>query len=105
MAEFDDARPPRENRALSDRSEPAVIAIRTHFSYHTASGGPPKVARYHSDITDCGEFGAHTPEYNHVGDVVQRMVAAFGDDADLEVVIRRAATITAVDDSAAQANQ
>ncbi|GAS94820.1 MULTISPECIES: hypothetical protein [Mycolicibacterium] len=49
------------------------------------------MARCHSDITDPGEFDARTPEYNRVGDVIQRMIAAFGDDADLEVVIRRAA--------------
>ncbi|MEX7469041.1 hypothetical protein AB4Z39_04940 [Mycobacterium adipatum] len=105
MADAEEARPPREHRLLSDRSEPAVIAIRTHFVYHAPSGQPARVARYHSDITDSGEFGTRTTEYNHVGDVIQRMIAAFGDDADLEVVIRRAAPITAVNDSAAQQNR
>lgn len=70
MADSDDARPPREHRLLSDRSKPAVIAIRTHFAYHAPSGGPPKVARCHSDITDPGEFDARTTEYNRVGDVI-----------------------------------
>lgn len=102
MADPDGARPPRENRLLSDRSEPAVIAIRTHFAYHTPSRQPTRVARYHSDITDAGEFVTHTTQYNHVGDVIQRMIAAFGDDADLEVMIRRARPITAVNDSPAQ---
>lgn len=91
MADADDARPPREDRLLNGRTEPAVIAIRTHFEYHTPSGQPTRVTRYHSDVTDCGEFDTCTTQYNHVGDVIQRMIAAFGDDADLEVVIRRAA--------------
>ncbi|WP_159229579.1 hypothetical protein [Mycolicibacterium vanbaalenii] len=60
------------------------------------------MARYHSHITNCGEFGNDTTQYNHVGDVFQRMVAAFGDDADLEVVIRRAAPNTAETDPASQ---
>lgn len=38
MADSDDARPARENRLLSDRSERAVIPIRTRFAYRTPSG-------------------------------------------------------------------
>lgn len=98
----DSERPPREQRRFSDRSAPAVIMIRTHFAYDAPSGRAPRVARYHSHITNCGEFGNGTTQYNHVGDVFQRMVAAFGDDADLEVVIRRAAPNTAETDPASQ---
>lgn len=95
MADADNGRPPQEDRLHSDRSEPAVIAIRTRFDYdHTAAqaGRPPRVTRYHSQITNAGEFGSHAPQY--VGDVLTRMVASFGDDADLEVVIRRIVSST-----------
>lgn len=84
-----DDRPPRAQRLLSDRSVPAVITIRTHFDYTTPPGRPPRVARFHSHITNSGEFGNQTTHYEHVGDVFQRMIAAFGDDADLEVVVQR----------------
>lgn len=81
----------RANTACSatDPSPPSSRSEPTSRTTHRQ--GPPKVARCHSDITDPGEFDARTPEYNRVGDVIQRMIAAFGDDADLEVVIRRAA--------------
>lgn len=98
-----DGRPPRDHRQISSRSAPAVMTIRTRFAYDdTASPDRPRrVARYHSDITDCGEFGSHATEYENVGDVFMRMVAAFGDDADLEVVVRPLAGGT---DQAAQQN-
>ena len=34
--------------------------IRTHFAYDAPSGRAPRVARYHSHITNCGEFGNDT---------------------------------------------
>lgn len=108
MADSDDVRPPRENRLLSDRFEPAVITIRTRFAYDgpdARSTRSPRVDRYRSDITECGEFSSHTPQYDHVGDVFQRMVAAFGDDSDLEVVIRRADPNTAGTDPAVQVKE
>lgn len=75
------------------------MAIRTRFIYDTNDDQPDqprRVARYHSELTDGGEFTSHAAQYNHVGDVLQRMVAAFGDDADLEVVVRRSSrTLTA----------
>lgn len=74
------------------RTAPAVMAIRTRFVYDTNGdqlGQPPRVDRYHSELTDGGEFISYAVQYNHVGDVFQRMIAAFGDDADLEVVVRR----------------
>ena len=85
-------RPQREDRVSHTRTAPAVISIRTRFIYDTNGdkpGQPPRVVRYHSDLTDGGEFSSHAAQYNHVGDVFQRMLAAFGDDADLEVVVRR----------------
>lgn len=97
MRESDDGRPVPEDRAVSDRCDPAVIAIRTRFSYRAtpteeASNQRPRVSAYHSEITDIGEFASPAAEYNTVGDVIQRMLRAFGDDADLEVVVRRRTT-------------
>ena len=85
-------RPRREDRVSHTRTAPAVIAIRTRFAYDTNGeklGQPPRVVRYHSELTDGGVFSSHAAQYNHVGDVLLRMIAAFGDDADLEVVVRR----------------
>ncbi|QIV79607.1 hypothetical protein [Mycolicibacterium frederiksbergense] len=82
-------------RATSERREPAVIAIRTCFSYHpfrddaTSLDGKARVAGYHSEVTHFGEFAAQPMGYRSVGDVIQRMVREFGDDAELEVVVRR----------------
>lgn len=98
-------RPPREQRLLSDRSTPAVITIRTQFAYNThdaPSGRPPRVARYHSRITNCGEFNNQTTHDDHLGDVFHRMIAAFGDDTDLEVIVR---PIAHGSDRAAQQNE
>lgn len=76
------------------RREPAVISIRTCFVYRTrrdsaSPAGKAQVAGYHSEVTDFGEFATQPIGYRSVGDVVQRMIREFGDDAELEVVIRR----------------
>lgn len=94
MTEIVDARPTPSRRVISDRREPAVIAIRTCFHYHPPRDGDEaestaRVARYGSEVTDFGEFSSQPAGYRHVGDVFQRMVSVFGDDADLEIVVRR----------------
>lgn len=99
MADSDDARPARENRLPSDRSERAVIPIRTRFAYRTPSGGRRKWPAV-TATSPTAASSSHAHRNTTIG--VQRMVAAFGDDADLEVAIRRAAT---VGDCAAQPNQ
>ena len=89
MFESDRGRPDPELRATRERSEPAVITIRTCFSYHpcrdgdgVSVSGEARVAGYHSEVIDFGEFTGQPPGYRGVGDVIQRMVREFGDDAD-----------------------
>lgn len=94
MSEIPDSRPRPGLRLTSERREPAVIGIRTCFHYHqprdsACADEPARVARYHSEVTDFGEFASQPAGYRSVGDLVQRMVRAFGDDAELEVVVRR----------------
>lgn len=99
MYEQPDWRPDPILRATSTRRTPAVVAIRTCYSYHRHQcgdcvGAAPQVAQYRSEVTDFGEFDVHSTDHRCVGDVFQRMVCAFGDDADLEVIVRRRDTTT-----------
>lgn len=94
MSETEDRRPDCHPYTTGARRELAVISIRTCFSYRmgcdgTAPEGRVQVAQYRSEVTDFGEFDTQPIGYRTVGDVFQRMIREFGDEAELEVVIRR----------------
>ena len=71
------------------RTSAATIQIRTQFGYADDPTGQPRVCRYSTQITDAGEFASPAGEPTYLGDALLRMVAAFGDHADLDVVVRR----------------
>jgi len=95
MAEDTDYRRPSiENRWHSDRTAPAVITVRTEFLYaeplpHTPAARPRHIFCYRSTVTDHSEFAATYADYNDTASTIGRMIRAFGDDADLEVIVRR----------------
>lgn len=94
MSENDDRYLDGQSYDTSGRREPAVISIRTCFSYRPRHdrGSPAseaQVAGCHSEVTDFGDFASQPIGYRSVGDVFQRMIREFGDDAELDVVIRR----------------
>ncbi|WP_102145608.1 hypothetical protein [Mycobacterium hubeiense] len=79
---------------MSDRTEPAVITVRTDFLYSEPRPGErtdvaPHCFSYRSYVTDHGDFQDRNPDDNGVDSTVRRMIAAFGDDSDLEIIVRR----------------
>lgn len=87
-------RPVPEQRRTSDRTEPAIIGIRTQFMYpephpDTPADKPRRIFCYASNVTHAGDFADDYVDYNDVWSTTQRMIRAFGDDADLEIVVRR----------------
>lgn len=87
-------RPAPEHRRTGGRTAPATISVRTHFMYSEPQPGkapdaPRHVFCYAASVTDGGEFTDRFEDYNTVASTVGRMVAAFGDDADLEIQVRR----------------
>ncbi|MEN4449143.1 MAG: hypothetical protein EKK51_09840 [Mycolicibacterium sp.] len=95
MAEDTDyRRPAPEYRWHTDRTAPAVITVRTEFLYseplpHTPTDRPRHIFCYRSTVTDHSEFAATFADYNDTASTIGRMIRAFGDDADLEVIVRR----------------
>lgn len=87
-------RPEPEHRFIYDRTAPAVISMRTEWNY--VEGGTQE-DEYHAvtrgaKVTDYGEFPVINEWDSSACSTVNRMIESFGDDADLEIIVRRKKT-------------
>lgn len=103
-------RPPASSRWTNDRSEPVRFELRTRFLYSgdtTCSGGTMPALVEGRARHAFGRGGEVTrsdvptsyKHMNHAAAHLGRAIAAFGDDADLVIEVRRAAPPEAIDGS------
>lgn len=92
-------RPDAEHRWHCGRTEPAAIAVRTQWlysDYDERTKLPPGRTRWpfsrSATVVDFGEFEPRDDSRRDLHSALHDMIEVFGDDADLEIIVRRRTT-------------